>query len=236
MNYLQINKRNRKILIAIGASIAFVWFLAAAFQNYRLAWDRERTRQEQHNSKLSNEWIKSERERLAGGQTSQVYFYSTADTDSLVDQLSGMPEVKELTFELTDLSDDGVLAIVGLPNIECLTFYGGKLRVGNRGLGLLRGQKTLVTLKLVNTDVTDDGLAVLQTLPNLKNLTIYRDGFREKLLTDRAVIKLQNLSTLATLNVAGGWLSQSGLQSLREALPSCRVFEDANWDLSDEPI
>ena len=114
-----------------------------------------------------------------------------------------MPEVKELTFELTDLSDDGVLAIAGLPNIERLTFNGGNPRVGNRGLELLRGQKTLATLKLVNTDVTDDGLAVLQTLPNLKNLTIYREGFREKLFTDRAVINLQNLSTLATLNVAG---------------------------------
>ena len=235
MNYLHVKKNYSKILFVIGASIVFVWFLTAAFQNSRLAWERERIRQEQFVSKLSDEWIKGEKNRLTGGQTSQVYFYSTANTDSLVKQLSGMPEIKGLTFELTDLSDDGVLAIASLPNIERLTFYGGKPRVGNRGIGLLRGQKTLATLRLVNTDVTDDGLAVLQTMPNLKNLTIYRDGFREKLLTDRAALDLQKLSTLATLNVAGGWLSRSGLQALRTALPNCRVFEDENWDLIDEP-
>lgn len=235
MNCIRVKRSYRKILIAIGASVVIAWFLTAAYQNYRLGWDRLRIRQEEYASKVADEWIKGEKVRLTNGQTSQVYFYSTANTDSLVNQLSGMPEIKGLTFDLTNLSDDGVRAIAGLPNIERLTFYGGRPRVGNRGLELLSGQKTLATLKLVNIDVTDDGLAVLQTLPKLKNLTIYREGFREKLLTDRAVIELQKLSTLATLNVAGGWLSRSGLQALRTALPNCRVFEDENWDLIDEP-
>ena len=235
MSYLQVKKIYRNPLFLVGTSIAFAWFLSAAFKNSRLAWERESIRQEQVANKRSDEWIKGEKIRLMGGQTSQVYFYSTANTDSLVKQLSGMPEIKGLTFEFTDLSDDAVLAIAGLPNIERLTFYGGKPRVGNRGLELLRGQKTLATLRLVNTDVTDDGLAVLQTLPSLTNLTIYRDGFREKLLTDRAVLDLQKLSTLTTLNVAGGWLSRSGLEALRTALPKSRVFEDENWDLIDVP-
>lgn len=235
MSYLRVKKICGTPLFLVGTSIVFVWFLSAAFKSSRSAWERESIRQEQFANKLSDEWIKGEKYRLTGGQTSQVYFYSTANTDSLVKQLSGMPEIKGLTFDLTDLSDDGVLAIAGLPNIERLTFKGGKPRVGNRGLELLRGQKTLATLRLVNIDVTDDGLAVLQTLPSLMNLTIYRDGFREKLLTDRAVHDLQKLTRLATLNVAGGWLSRSGLEALRTALPKSRVFEDEDWDLIDEP-
>jgi hypothetical protein len=163
MSYLHIKIDYRKTLLVIGTSTVVVWFLTAAFKNSRLAWERERLRQEQFANKISDEWIKGEKVRLTGGQTSQVYFYSTANTDSLVKQLSGMPEIKELIFDLTDLSDDGVLAIADLPNLERLTFYGGKPRVGNQGLELLRGQKTLATLRLVNTDVTDDGLAVLET-------------------------------------------------------------------------
>ena len=130
---------------------------------------------------------------------------------------------------MTDLTDAGVKSIIELPNIKKLTLYGGKPRVGDDGLAILKECKKLEILELVNIDVTDDGLAVLRSFPRLKDLTIYRDGFRERLLTDTAVRDLRNLNKLTRLNVAGGWMSKTAVAELRRSLPDCEVVEKSEW-------
>jgi hypothetical protein len=181
-----------------------------------------------------DEWLVKQQAALRSGDQSYVYFYDTRDTDALLQQFAHNPAIESLTFELTDLSDGGVKTIAELPNIKRLTLYGGRPRVGDPGLALLRGHPTLTTLKLINIDVTDCGLAVLQTLPRLRHLTLYRDDFREKLLTDGAVDELRNLTALAKLNIVGGWMSPTTIDDLRVLLPDCDIVVDANRMRDDE--
>lgn len=181
-----------------------------------------------------DEWSARQQAALEAGDQSYVYFYDTRGTDALLEQFANNRAIESLTFELTDLSDAGVKTIADLPNIQQLTLYGGRPRVGDRGLALLRGHPTLNTLKLINIDVTDQGVSVLQTLPHLERLILYRDDFREKLLTDGAVDELRNLSGLSKLNVAGGWMSPTAVDHLRALLPNCEVVVDDDWMRDDE--
>lgn len=188
-----------------------------------------------HDRQYIDEWLAEQQTALRAGDQSYVYFYDTRGTGALLQQFARNPAIEDLTFELTDLSDDDVKTIAELPNIERLTLYGGLPRVGDQGLGSLRGLPTLTTLKLINIDVTDRGLAVLQTLPRLRHLTLYRDDFRENLLTDRAVDELRNLTELAKLNILGGWMSSAAIDELRALLPDCDIVVDGNWGRDDEP-
>ena len=175
------------------------------------------------------EWLAEQKAGLRSGKQSEVYFYDSRGTDALLQEFADNSAIESLTFELTDLSDAGVTTIAKLPNIKRLTLYGGMPRVGDLGLGYLRGQPSLTTLKLINVDVTDVGLEVLRTLPRVRHLTLYREGFREKLLTNKAVDVLRTLTGLRTLNVAGGWMSQSEINNLRASLPECKILNDENW-------
>lgn len=181
-----------------------------------------------------NAWLAKQQAALRSGEQSHVYFYDTRNTDTLLQQFVGNAAIERLTFELTDLSDDGVQIIAELPRIERLTLYGGRPRVGDRGIGLLRGHPTLTTLKIVNIDVTDHGLAVLQTLPHLQHLTLCRHETCEELLTDSAVEELRKLTGLVKLNIVGGWMSPPAIDHLRTLLPGCDVVVDANWMRDDE--
>ena len=216
----------RRFLIFLGAALfAYlgVAFMVAILRPIPVDTTRDR---------YVKAWLAEQHAALQSGKQSHLYFYDSTGTDAMLREFANEAAIRKLTFELTDLSYDGVQVIAGLPNLEGLTLYGGARPVDDRSLELLRGNETLSTLKLVNTNVTDEGLAVLQTLPNLKHLTLYREGIREKRLTDRAVMELQKLTGLSSLNVPGGWLSPAGIAALRTSLPNCQVIEDENFPLS----
>lgn len=174
-------------------------------------------------------WVAEQKQALVSGKISNVYFYSTAGSDDLLTELAGIPEVKSLRFDLTDLTDKGCETIARLPNLTSLTLYGGMPRVGDAGLATLSRNRSLETLELVNVDITDDGLAALQSFPSLQDLTIYRDPFRPKLLTDDAVTELSKLQNLGKLNIGGGWMSKAAVAKLKKALPICYVVETKHW-------
>lgn len=220
-------------------TIVFVFAIALMLTVCLVAWIRQSHRAALADFRMSQrqyvaDWLSEQKDALRTGNQSYVYFYDTTNTGTLLREFSGMSEIKSLMFELTDLTDDGVQTIAELRSIEELTFYGGNPRVGDQGLAILRGNRTLETLRLVNIDVTDDGLGVLTTLPGLKSLTLYRDHFRPILLTDDAVSELQNLNQLDNLNISGGWMSGSAIAELRRRLPDCDVVVNAEWRRSDE--
>lgn len=174
-------------------------------------------------------WLAEQKQALRSGEISDVYFYTTIETDSLLGEFAGMPEIESLMFELTDLTDNGVETIAELPNLATLTLYGGSPRVGDAGLTTLTRCRSLKTLHMINIDVTDEGLSALSSFPRLRGLTIYRDPFRPKLLTDKAVTQLITLQNLHTLNISGGWMSKAAVANLKASLPDCRVVETAHW-------
>ena len=216
-------------LVAFGTTVV-LWFIFAAIPAARLAAERERYRQEQYVKKLNEKWIRGEIEKLTSGQSDFVYFYSTGNTDALVEQLASMPELHGLTFETTDLSDVGATFIATLPNVEKLTIHGGT--VGNSGLNALRNLERLKTLHLVNLELTDDGLVTLLSMKNVETLTIYSNQRSKAKLTDSAIKHLQELNTLKKLNVGGGWLSLDSVNELKSNLPGCIItqnYADDEW-------
>ena len=59
------------------------------------------------------QWPAEQKKGLASGERSDVHFYSTSNTDVLIRHFAGMPEIKRLTFQLTDLTDEGVKVVAG---------------------------------------------------------------------------------------------------------------------------
>ena len=217
-------------LVAGCSAAAFLWFIFVAVAAARRAAEREQRRQEQYVQKLNEDWIRKEIERLTTGQSDFVFFYSTGNTDALIQKLSSMPEVRGLTFETTDLSDLGVTFIATLPNIEKLTIHGGT--VGNSGLNSLRNLENLKTLHMVNLELTDDGLITLLSMKNLETLTVYSNQRSKTKLTDSAIKHLRDLKTLKRLNVGGGWLSLNSVNELKSSLPDCIItqnYADDEW-------
>ncbi len=172
------------------------------------------------------QWVAERKQSLLSGETDRLYFYDTERTDALLAEFVGMPEITDVGFELTDLTEEGVEPLVSLPNLRKLMLYGGRPRIGDKGLATVSGCEKLESLKLVNIDVTDRGLRVLRDMPSLKHLIVYRDTRRTTPLTDNAVSELRSLHDLETLDLGGGWLSKAAASELREALPNCRVTVD----------
>lgn len=229
MNSLQF-RHYRNVLIAVTTGIAFVWYLLAAVKSFRHAIENEGRRQEQYILEQNDEWIKGEIEKLTSGQSSGVYFYSTTNSDSLVNRLSGMPEIRRLTFETTDLTDDGVKIIATLPNLDKLTIHGGATT--DAGLTSLSHIPTLRTLHLVNLKLTDQGLATLLALRDLEYLTIYCGENSKSKLSNAAVQNLRQLKQLKKLNVGGGWLPATAIDELKVLLPNCEIvanYADDEW-------
>jgi hypothetical protein len=224
-----LHSRNRRVLVLSAAAI-FVVYVFGAGQAARLVSQNGKRSQQQYTDKLSDEWIKSQIEALASGQTSHVFFYGTSKSDSLVSRLAGMSEVKRLTFENTDLTNSGLNDVAMLPNLEKLTILGGA--TGDAGLESLSHNRSLRTLHLVHLELTDDGLAALQSLSELEYLTIYRDHRSNNKLTNLAVQHLRGLRNLKRLNIGGGWLSTTAVDELKSYLPNCEVIDkyaDDEW-------
>lgn len=58
-------------------------------------------------------WLVEEKQALVSGKRDSVYFYSTTGTDWIVGEFAGMPEIKTLVFESTDLTDSSSSAEAG---------------------------------------------------------------------------------------------------------------------------
>ena len=69
------------------------------------------------------QWISHEIQRLEDGNK-QVFCYSTVNTDVLLERIAGMPQVEELAFEDTDLSETGLRLLKTFPNLKHLSFAG----------------------------------------------------------------------------------------------------------------
>jgi len=172
-------------------------------------------------------WIGGQKQLLTSGTQNHVYFYSTPNTDDLIAEFSGMSEIENLGFEMTNLSNEGFRHVAELPNLQELMLYGFQ-RVDDSGFELLRNHQTLRKLELINVVITDDALDVLPSLPMLTELELFRESRLDATLTDSAVEHLRKLHELERLTIAGGWMSESALTELREELPNCKIDTASN--------
>ena len=97
-----------RILIAIALGVLLVLFFYEAIQASRRATEKSLRDEAEYVFRMEQKWIEDQKEQLLSGHTTDVYFYSTSKSGSLVSRLAGMTEIKRLAFESTDLSDFGV--------------------------------------------------------------------------------------------------------------------------------
>jgi hypothetical protein len=99
--------------------------------------------------------------QLKTGQTRNLSLFITEDTDSLLRDIREMPEVESVSFEHTDLTDDGTQHVATLPGLRHISLY-DRGRITDRGLVALHACNALERIELYGTSVTEDGVAELQ--------------------------------------------------------------------------
>lgn len=128
-----------------------------------------------------------------------------ADTPASVEilrQCEGF-EIYENRFGMIDrvkainarIDDQGLAALQGLPNLECLELSG--TRITNADLGYIKELSGLRWLYLDKTSINDDGLMTLRGLSNLEVLVLSQSAVR-----GHGLRYLKNLRNLRVLNLS----------------------------------
>jgi hypothetical protein len=103
-------------LAILGALSAYAVFEFSVASREMQEWQLRRSREE-----FERQFVV-----LKAGHSNRVYFYETCDTDALVRQLEGRPDVHELEFEMTDVTAVGLQTLTTLPNLRRLILYAGR--------------------------------------------------------------------------------------------------------------
>jgi hypothetical protein len=198
------------LLLILATPIAIFWY-----QSHKIWTNEVQRSQDDLDRQLSS---------LRSGKEHSVYLYDTSNTDSLIEQLSGMPEVESLDLEMTDATGGAIQHVVTLPKLKRFRIYGWVLE--GEELGSLHGT-SIERLELINSGVTDDGLKHLSSLPKLEVLHIFFEPRPDHTdLSDRGLEHIAKLSTLRELYINSGWASPGALKRLQEALPDCTILID----------
>lgn len=154
----------------------------------------------------------------------------TPFTDDGMKALTGMKHLAHLSVRDTFVGDEGLKQIAGLTELLALDLSGTK--VTDAGLDHLKGLKKLQKLTLLGTKVTDEGLSVLTGMPDLQELNLYRTQ-----TTNSGLSKLHGLKKLAALDLRYTGVSRGGIESLRAAVPECRIeFQDSAAQTADAAL
>ncbi len=115
---------------------------------------------------------------------------------------------------------------------EARSVWLSETNVTDDDLKHLRSFWNIRHLSLQKTRVTSDGIDSLSRLTTLETLIVSNTS-----IGDEAICSLSRLKNLTTLNVRATNISPSGLDRLRAALPTCRLFHDGNvGESSDAPM
>ena len=110
-------------------------------------------------------WIAEHRHRLETGE-SDIAFYQTVNTNVLLAELAGMPELESIVFTQADISAEGLQHLKSYPNLREVSFV-IQHNVDDSMIQQLRSCTQLKSITFDGTSVTDDGIRALQEqLPN----------------------------------------------------------------------
>ena len=166
--------RRSTLLLTLAALVV----LAVAVSQYRRSM-------REHYQKLDierrDQWINETLTRINQGD-SRVQFYSTANTDMMLEAIRGMPEVQTIVFEQAmDLSDEALKDLQSLPNLTRLEFR-GQPEIDDESLSFIAQCQQVEVLIIRYCKVTDEGLPALARMRRLKELH-HAGQFSEQALT-----------------------------------------------------
>lgn len=146
----------------------------------------------------------------------QVLLLGTEHTNTGLEHLKGLTQVRVLNFVGTQVTDVGLEHLKGLNQLQRL--YLNNSQVTDAGLERLKGLTELQLLWLQDTQVTDVGLQHLEGLAKLQWLELGNTK-----VTDAGLQHLKGLSQLRVLDLGGTRVTNEGVKELRQALPNCKI-------------
>jgi internalin A len=149
------------------------------------------------------------------GRIVEVSLARSWATDSDMEWIGGLKDLKRLDLSLTYVSDRGIERLAKLERLEELNLDTAE-SITDAAVAFLRANHRLRRLNLRGTDVTDTGLEYVATLTALTSLDI-----RETQVTDVGLEHLAALSQLEELDLGGNKISGVGLDVLK-LLPKLR--------------
>jgi hypothetical protein len=111
-------------------------------------------------------------DRLKKEKTGHFSLICTRNTDWVVEQVRGMPEIEHVSMEREHITVAGMKHLGTLPNLKSMHVYYGGPGICDEGILELRNCSKLESLILLNAPITEEGIAALQRyLPNVRVAT-----------------------------------------------------------------
>ena len=164
----------------------------------------------------------------------------TRVNDADMVHFDSLPDLEELYFFYTDITDDGLQHLSGCGKLQRLEL--AQVAVTDDGLFHISNLKSLNRLRLSANEITDSGLKHLSKLDNLYRLElahnrIWGEGFvhlrqlkrlqtielLDVPVTDAGLSQLENLPNLRRLQLERTRVTDDGVAELQAALPNCRI-------------
>lgn len=209
----------------ITLSVSFVAIIAALLGYWREASRRAEEAAYSRLQRTTDQAFDAVLAAARDGHCAEIYLDadSGAGTDQKMQRAAAVPQIKTISLELTDVTNEGIRHISRLPNLETLAVFGGD--VSDDGLSCLAGKQSIKNIVLDQTLVTEAGIAKLKTLPNLRVLIYYQEtvGSVPSGAGQRTIGALNQLGQLETLKVGGNWVSAEMIRNLQASLPRVKV-------------
>ena len=146
---------------------------------------------------------------VRNGQVNEVSANRTKLEDAQLPLLAGFTQMTDLSLEATRITDEGVVHLRHLQQLEWLNLY--RSHIGDRGLRSLGQLRRLTHLPIGETRVTDAGLAHLRNMKQLVYL-----GLRGNPITDKGIRQLADLTQLQGLHLGETRVSDTGIRALQK--------------------
>jgi hypothetical protein len=115
---------------------------------------------------------------LEAGRRHDLSLIGLGDTDSLLEQIRGMPEVEDVFIDVTDITVVGMRHLGTLPNLKTVLAYS---IIGDEGLLQLRRCTKLEKLVIYDLSITQQAVAELKRdIPNVRVATSHDDEPRQE--------------------------------------------------------
>lgn len=141
-------------------------------------------------------------------------------TGTGLESLAGLTALEALDLSYCRFGADALEAIVPLRNLKRLGL--SQTRINNDSMAWIAKLEKLESIELEYTAINDEGLARLAPLTSLKELKLDRTD-----VSDASVKVLTGFTGLQYLDAYHTLISQPAVDTLRKALPNCRI----NWAL-----
>ena len=141
------------------------------------------------------------------------------ETHEILLTLPQFPELQWLNLDDADLTDEDLLQLADLRNLEILALANTRLR--GPGLRHLFKPSKLRQLVLSKTDIDDSALEIVASMTSLES--VWLDGTR---ITNAGLKHLEKLPKLRGLSCSNTEVTEIGLDDLLKSHPELSVTDD----------